>query len=71
MTEIAASMAAAGLPDGFHLAAAEIFRRSPRGLRTAGRGPRPSTSWGWLIEALPITEVARHGAPAGYEPRRR
>jgi 3-hydroxyisobutyrate dehydrogenase-like beta-hydroxyacid dehydrogenase len=30
MTEIAASMAAAGLPDGFHLAAAEIFRRSPR-----------------------------------------
>jgi 3-hydroxyisobutyrate dehydrogenase-like beta-hydroxyacid dehydrogenase len=29
MTEIAASMAAAGLPDGFHLAAAEIFRRSP------------------------------------------
>jgi 3-hydroxyisobutyrate dehydrogenase-like beta-hydroxyacid dehydrogenase len=30
MTEIAASMAAAGLPDGFHLAAAEIFRRVPR-----------------------------------------
>jgi 3-hydroxyisobutyrate dehydrogenase-like beta-hydroxyacid dehydrogenase len=30
MTEIAASMAAAGLPDGFHLAAAEIFRHSPR-----------------------------------------
>jgi 3-hydroxyisobutyrate dehydrogenase-like beta-hydroxyacid dehydrogenase len=30
MTEIAASMAAAGLPDGFHLAAAEIFRRAPR-----------------------------------------
>jgi 3-hydroxyisobutyrate dehydrogenase-like beta-hydroxyacid dehydrogenase len=30
MTEIAASMAAAGLPGGFHLAAAEIFRRSPR-----------------------------------------
>jgi 3-hydroxyisobutyrate dehydrogenase-like beta-hydroxyacid dehydrogenase len=29
MTEIAASMAAAGLPDGFHLAAAEIFRRTP------------------------------------------
>jgi hypothetical protein len=29
MTEIAASMAGAGLPDGFHLAAAEIFRRSP------------------------------------------
>jgi 3-hydroxyisobutyrate dehydrogenase-like beta-hydroxyacid dehydrogenase len=30
MEEIAASMTAAGLPDGFHQAAAEIFRRSPR-----------------------------------------
>jgi hypothetical protein len=30
MEEIAASMAGAGLPDGFHQAAAEIFRRSPR-----------------------------------------
>jgi 3-hydroxyisobutyrate dehydrogenase-like beta-hydroxyacid dehydrogenase len=30
MEEIAASMAAAGLPAGFHEAAAEIFRRSPR-----------------------------------------
>jgi 3-hydroxyisobutyrate dehydrogenase-like beta-hydroxyacid dehydrogenase len=30
MEEIAASMASAGLPDGFHQAAAEIFRRSPR-----------------------------------------
>ena len=29
MEEIAASMAAAGLPDGFHQAAAEIFRRHP------------------------------------------
>ena len=29
MEEIAASMAAAGLPDGFHQAAAEIYRRSP------------------------------------------
>jgi 3-hydroxyisobutyrate dehydrogenase-like beta-hydroxyacid dehydrogenase len=28
MDEIAASMAAAGLPDGFHQAAAEVFRRS-------------------------------------------
>jgi 3-hydroxyisobutyrate dehydrogenase-like beta-hydroxyacid dehydrogenase len=28
MEEIAAAMAAAGLPDGFHLAAAEIYRRS-------------------------------------------
>jgi 3-hydroxyisobutyrate dehydrogenase-like beta-hydroxyacid dehydrogenase len=31
MEEIAASMAAAGLPDGFHLAAAEVFRGYPRG----------------------------------------
>ena len=30
MEEIAASMAAAGLPDGFHQAAAEVFRRTPR-----------------------------------------
>lgn len=30
MEEIAATFAAAGLPGGFHLAAAEIFRRSPR-----------------------------------------
>ena len=30
MEEIAATMAAAGLPDGFHQAAAEVFRRSPR-----------------------------------------
>jgi 3-hydroxyisobutyrate dehydrogenase-like beta-hydroxyacid dehydrogenase len=30
MEEIAATFAAAGLPDGFHLAAAEVFRRSPR-----------------------------------------
>jgi 3-hydroxyisobutyrate dehydrogenase-like beta-hydroxyacid dehydrogenase len=29
MEEIAAAMAAAGLPDGFHQAAAEIFRRYP------------------------------------------
>jgi 3-hydroxyisobutyrate dehydrogenase-like beta-hydroxyacid dehydrogenase len=30
MEEIAATMSAAGLPDGFHLAAAEVFRRYPR-----------------------------------------
>jgi 3-hydroxyisobutyrate dehydrogenase-like beta-hydroxyacid dehydrogenase len=35
MEEIAATMAAAGLPDGFHLAAAEIFRRYQRSLRTS------------------------------------
>ncbi len=31
MEEIAETMAAAGLPDGFHRAAAEIYRRSPGG----------------------------------------
>ncbi len=36
MEEIAATMAAAGLPDGFHQAAAEIFRRSPRDSQAAG-----------------------------------
>jgi 3-hydroxyisobutyrate dehydrogenase-like beta-hydroxyacid dehydrogenase len=30
MEEIAASMVSSGLPDGFHQAAAEIFRRAPR-----------------------------------------
>jgi 3-hydroxyisobutyrate dehydrogenase-like beta-hydroxyacid dehydrogenase len=38
MEEIAATMASAGLPDGFHQAAAEIFRRSPR---TGSREPLP------------------------------
>ncbi len=38
MEEIAQSMAAAGLPDGFHQAAAEIFRRCPR-LPDATPGP--------------------------------
>jgi 3-hydroxyisobutyrate dehydrogenase-like beta-hydroxyacid dehydrogenase len=38
MEEIAQSMAAAGLPDGFHQAAAEIFRRCPR-LPDAAPGP--------------------------------
>jgi 3-hydroxyisobutyrate dehydrogenase-like beta-hydroxyacid dehydrogenase len=50
MEEIAASMAAAGLPGGFHQAAAEIFRRTPRATAepaaTAAAGPaadRPAT----------------------------
>jgi 3-hydroxyisobutyrate dehydrogenase-like beta-hydroxyacid dehydrogenase len=38
MEEIAASMAADGLPDGFHQAAAEIFRRSPRAESGAANG---------------------------------
>jgi 3-hydroxyisobutyrate dehydrogenase-like beta-hydroxyacid dehydrogenase len=38
MEEIAASMAADGLPDGFHQAAAEIFRRSPHAESAARAG---------------------------------
>jgi 3-hydroxyisobutyrate dehydrogenase-like beta-hydroxyacid dehydrogenase len=38
MEEIAQSMAGAGLPDGFHQAAAEIYRRCPR-LPDASPGP--------------------------------
>jgi 3-hydroxyisobutyrate dehydrogenase-like beta-hydroxyacid dehydrogenase len=38
MEEIAQSMDSAGLPDGFHQAAAEIYRRSPR-LPAAATGP--------------------------------
>ena len=38
MEEIAATFAAAGLPDGFHLAAAEVWRR----LSSYKDAPRPS-----------------------------
>jgi hypothetical protein len=41
MEEIAASMAAADLPDGFHQAAAEIFRRYPRTTSTERTHPEP------------------------------
>jgi 3-hydroxyisobutyrate dehydrogenase-like beta-hydroxyacid dehydrogenase len=37
MEEIAATMAAAGLPDGFHQAAAEIYRRYQQGPRRSDR----------------------------------
>ena len=33
MEEIAATFASAGIPDGFHLAAAEVFRRAEAGVR--------------------------------------
>jgi hypothetical protein len=52
MEEISASMTAAGLPGGFHEAAAEIFRRTPRA-RTqsaaagaASAGPASMTAGG-------------------------
>jgi hypothetical protein len=53
MTEIAAAMAAAGLPDGFHLAAAEIFGRSPRREPAALAGTAPGDLVELVIEALP------------------
>jgi hypothetical protein len=52
MTEIAASMAAAGLPDGFHLAAAEIFRRSPRLGPAAPAGSTPDDLVDRVLNAL-------------------
>jgi 3-hydroxyisobutyrate dehydrogenase-like beta-hydroxyacid dehydrogenase len=42
MEEIAATMSAAGLPDGFHQAAAEIFRRSPPAVGGPGSAGRPT-----------------------------
>jgi 3-hydroxyisobutyrate dehydrogenase-like beta-hydroxyacid dehydrogenase len=53
MTEIAAAMAAAGLPDGFHLAAADIFRRSPRREPAALAETAPGDLVELVIEALP------------------
>ena len=41
MEEISASMTAAGLPGGFHEAAAEIFRRTPRA-RTQSAAAEPA-----------------------------
>jgi len=50
MEEIAATMAAAGLPDGFHQAAAEIYRRS-------GDDPAPDA----VLDALLLPPAARAG----------
>jgi 3-hydroxyisobutyrate dehydrogenase-like beta-hydroxyacid dehydrogenase len=58
MMEIAASMATAGLPPGFHQAAAEIYRRVPRAAAAGGEGPAP----GAVLSAL----VARAGG--GQQP---
>jgi len=57
MEEIAATMAAAGLPDGFHQAAAEIYRRFP----PAGRAS--------IEEAL--TALVRAGVPGLQQGPRR
>jgi 3-hydroxyisobutyrate dehydrogenase-like beta-hydroxyacid dehydrogenase len=55
MEEIAATMASAGLPDGFHQAAAEIFRRSPREVLA---GPADDKAVDTLLAAL-IGDPAR------------
>ena len=56
MEEISASMTAAGLPGGFHEAAAEIFRRTPRA-RTQSAAAEPA-------DAAPASAAA-DGAAAG------
>jgi 3-hydroxyisobutyrate dehydrogenase-like beta-hydroxyacid dehydrogenase len=49
MEEIAASMTEAGLPGGFHQAAAEIFRRTPRTITAASAA---ATQDGQVIDAV-------------------
>jgi 3-hydroxyisobutyrate dehydrogenase-like beta-hydroxyacid dehydrogenase len=58
MEEIAQTMASAGLPDGFHEAAAEIFRRSPR-LADQEIGPSGTTALSAVLDAL--TDAQRAG----------
>jgi len=55
MEEIAQTMASSGLPDGFHEAAAEIFRRSPR-LGDQGAGPSGRTAVTTVLDALTDSE---------------
>jgi len=52
MEEIGASMAAAGLPDGFHQAAAEIFRRIPRATGRASAAVPAGQSIDAVLAAL-------------------
>jgi 3-hydroxyisobutyrate dehydrogenase-like beta-hydroxyacid dehydrogenase len=59
MEEIAASMAGAGLPDGFHQAAAEVYRRSPRKPQASGQGAVDV-----VLTALTGTEQADAAGPA-------
>jgi 3-hydroxyisobutyrate dehydrogenase-like beta-hydroxyacid dehydrogenase len=56
MEEIAASMAAAGLPSGFHEAAADIYERAAQAETPAGRRPaaavEPSSTMDTVMSAL-------------------
>ena len=62
MEEIAASMTAAGLPDGFHQGAAEIFRRAPRATGSAATGDQAldvvlaALAPAWADDRLPAPE---------------
>jgi 3-hydroxyisobutyrate dehydrogenase-like beta-hydroxyacid dehydrogenase len=72
MSEIAASMAAAGLPDGFHLAAAEIFRRSSGlGPDVAGGAADPGAADGVdrVLAALSRPAAVPPGTPPAGRPR--
>jgi 3-hydroxyisobutyrate dehydrogenase-like beta-hydroxyacid dehydrogenase len=60
MEEIAATMTAAGLPDGFHQGAAEVFRRAPR----AGSGAAGDQALDAVLTALaPAWADDRSAAP--------
>jgi 3-hydroxyisobutyrate dehydrogenase-like beta-hydroxyacid dehydrogenase len=52
MTEIATAMADAGLPDGFHLAAAEVYRCAPRADPAALAGSAPGDVVELVLQAL-------------------
>jgi hypothetical protein len=52
MTEIAVAMADAGLPDGFHTAAAEVYRCSPRADPAALAESAPGDVVELVLEAL-------------------
>jgi hypothetical protein len=52
MNEIALAMADAGLPDGFHLAAAEVYRCAPRADPAALAETAPGDVVELVLEAL-------------------
>jgi len=51
MEEIATTMSDAGLPDGFHQGAADIFRRVPRG-ESADPGAQPADTDDHVLDAV-------------------
>jgi hypothetical protein len=73
MEEIAATMAAAGLPDGFHRAAAEVYRRAeagagapgPDGTAPSGVGPDGTAPSGVGPDGTAPSGVGPDGTAAG------